>query len=89
MPTIAQFYGISIMMYFADHNPPHFHARYGRSKALVAIETGEVIAGDLPRTARRMVKDWALARQAELRENWVRAQGEGRLERIPGPDDAG
>jgi len=89
MPTIAQFYGISIMMYFSDHNPPHFHARYGRSKALIAIETGEIIAGDLPRTARRMVKDWALARQAELRENWLRAQGDGRLERIAGPDDAG
>ena len=27
MPTIAQFYGIIIQMYFNDHNPPHFHAR--------------------------------------------------------------
>jgi hypothetical protein len=42
---------------------------YGRSRALVSIETGDVIAGDLPITAKRLVKEWALARQAELRDN--------------------
>lgn len=89
MPRISYFYGIAIYMYFADHNPPHFHAHYGRAKALVSIETGEVIAGALPRTAQRLVKEWALARQAELRDNWQRAQTEGNLERIPGPDGAG
>jgi hypothetical protein len=89
MPRVSYFYGIAVYMYFADHNPPHFHAHYGRSKALVSIETGEVIAGDLPITAKRLVKEWALARQAELRDNWERAQAEGGLERIPGPDGAG
>lgn len=89
MPRISYFYGISIYMYFDDHNPPHFHVRHGRAKAMVLIETGEVLTGDIPRTARRMVRDWALAHQAELRENWVRAQAEGELERIPGPDGAG
>lgn len=89
MPRISYFYGIAIYMYFADHNPPHFHAHYGRSKALVSIDTGETIAGALPRTARKLVKEWALARQAELRDNWDRAQAEGSLERIPGPDGAG
>jgi hypothetical protein len=29
MPTISQFYGITIRMYFDDHPPPHFHAYYG------------------------------------------------------------
>lgn len=89
MPTIATFYGITIQMFFRDHNPPHFHARYGRTIALVSIESGEIIAGDLPRTARRMVRDWALAHQAELRDNWERALREGRLFRIEGPDGAG
>lgn len=88
MPTIAVFYGITIQMFFKDHNPPHFHARYGGSVALVSIETGEIIAGDIPTTARRLVKDWALAHQAELRDNWQRALGEGRLFRIEGPDGA-
>ena len=29
MPEISRFYGIVITMYWNDHNPPHFHARYG------------------------------------------------------------
>jgi len=89
MPRVSYFYGISIYMYFADHNPPHFHAHYGRSKALVAIATGDIVAGDLPRTAKRLVKEWALSHQPELTANWARAQGQANLERIPGPDGAG
>ena len=53
MPTIAIFYGIVIQMYWDDHNPPHFHARYGRAKAMVRISDGEVISGELPHTAAR------------------------------------
>jgi hypothetical protein len=37
MPTISRFFGILISMYFDDHAPPHFHARYGGEKALIAI----------------------------------------------------
>ena len=69
MPTVSYFYGIAISMFFGDHNPPHFHARYGRAKALVRIADGKIIAGDLPPTARRMVREWALARRPELEEN--------------------
>jgi hypothetical protein len=29
MPTISRFFGILIQMYFDDHNPPHFHVKYG------------------------------------------------------------
>ena len=29
MPTISVFHGILIRMFFNDHVPPHFHARYG------------------------------------------------------------
>jgi Domain of unknown function (DUF4160) len=62
MPTIAWFYGIAIRMYVRDHPPPHFHAIYGEHEAFIAIETGEVIEGGLPKTAGRLVKDWTLAR---------------------------
>jgi len=51
MPTIAFFYGISIQMFFDDHNPPHFHARYNRAKSLIRIADGEIISGELPPTA--------------------------------------
>ena len=29
MPIICQFLGVIITMYYYDHAPPHFHARYG------------------------------------------------------------
>jgi hypothetical protein len=56
-------------MYWRDHAPPHFHAAYGGAKAIVRIDDGALIAGYLPPTARRIVREWALARQAELRQN--------------------
>jgi hypothetical protein len=51
MPTISWFYGIAIRMYVKDHPPPHFQAVYGEYEANVAIDTGEVIEGALPRAA--------------------------------------
>ncbi|WP_407635395.1 DUF4160 domain-containing protein [Marinobacter nauticus] len=32
MPTISEFFGILIRMYYDDHNPPHFHAYYGGTR---------------------------------------------------------
>jgi hypothetical protein len=86
MPTIAWFYGIAIRMYVRDHPPPHFHAVYGEHEAFVSIETGEVIEGSLPPAASRMVRDWALARQRQLRDNWQRARAGEQPERIAGLD---
>jgi hypothetical protein len=34
-------------MYYGDHPPPHFHARYGGDSAKIEIAGGEVIAGSL------------------------------------------
>ena len=87
MPTISFFYGIAIRMYFRDHAPPHFHAVYGEHEAFVAIETGEIVFGYLPKTAARLVSEWALARRAQLRNNWTRAQQSLPLERLPGLQD--
>ena len=33
MPRISEFYGIVVEMYWSDHNPPHFHAKYGRASS--------------------------------------------------------
>jgi hypothetical protein len=86
MPTIAYFYGIAIQMFYNDHSPPHLHARYGRAKAIVRLADGEIISGELPPTASRMVREWTLARRAELEENWRRARAHEELERVAGPD---
>ena len=87
MPTVAWFYGIAIAMYYNDHNPPHFHAQYGHSRAVIGIDGGAIIAGSLPPTAMRLVAQWALAHRSELEDNWARARADQPLERIPGPDD--
>jgi Domain of unknown function (DUF4160) len=45
VPRISAFYGIVVTMYFRDHPPPHFHARYGDDVAEIAIDTLELIDG--------------------------------------------
>lgn len=87
MPTISIFYGIIVRMYFFDHNPPHFHAHYGGAQALVRISDGEIIAGMLPPTAARLVRDWALDHRSALELNWQRAIDGEALLRVPGPDE--
>ena len=86
MPTIAWFYGIAVRMYVRDHPPPHFHAVYGEYEANVSIETGDVTDGALPKAATRLVREWALAHQQQLRENWRRARAGEQPERIAGLD---
>ena len=73
MPRISEFYGIVIEMYYADHPPPHFHARYSGESAKVAIATGAIIAGALPGRALRLVREWLDQHRAELEANWERA----------------
>lgn len=57
-----------------QHPPPHFRAIYGEYKAQVLIESGEIMGGELPRRARRMVGEWAELHRGELMENWRKAR---------------
>lgn len=66
MPRISEFYGITIYMYWRDHNPPHFHAMYGSDEALVSIADGSLIAGSLPPRALRLVEEWRALHQSQL-----------------------
>ena len=74
MPEISRFYGIVIKMYFADHEPAHFHVEYAESQAIINIDTLALIAGRLPPRALGLVAEWAALHQAELREAWQRAK---------------
>lgn len=58
-------------MFYADHNPPHFHAVYGKYDASFSIETLEVIEGKLPPRVKGLVIEWATLHQDELMENWM------------------
>lgn len=70
MPEICRFYGIVIAVFFDEHNPPHFRVRYGGDKAAIDIRTLDVLEGELPRRALRMVVEWAGDHQAELLDDW-------------------
>jgi len=70
MPEIARFYGIVIKLFFGDHPPPHFHAVYGEHIGLFNIETLEMIEGDLPNQARKLVNEWAIINKDELKKIW-------------------
>ncbi len=82
MPRISEFYGIAIYMYYRDHPPPHFHAIYGEFDAEVAIDSADIMEGELPRNARRLVHEWADLRRAELNRDWSLAQAGQPLEWI-------
>jgi len=70
MPIIARFYGILIKMYFREHGVPHFHALYGEYNGVFEIEKLEMIEGDLPKRAQRMIKEWANLYKSDLLEIW-------------------
>ena len=70
MPEISRFYGIIIKMFFSDHIPPHFHAIYGEYNALFDIKSLELIEGDLPNRAKKLVLEWAKLYQLELINMW-------------------
>ena len=70
MPIIARFYGILIKMYFREHGVPHFHALYGECNGVFEIEKMEMIEGDLPKRAQKMVKEWADLYRNDLLEMW-------------------
>ena len=82
MPEISRFYGITIKMFYNDHAPPHFHAEYGGSIMLVAIDTLAVVGGKLPPRATGMVLEWAVQHQQELGEAWEHARQMQPLNRI-------
>jgi hypothetical protein len=74
MPEISRFFGIIIAMYAKDHLPPHFHAKYGDFVGLFKIETGDLIEGNFPRRAIRLVQDWTELHRLELLDNWNQSQ---------------
>ncbi len=82
MPVISRFYGITIMMFFQDHHPPHFHAKYEGQIAVFGIKGCKLIAGKMPLRAVRLVKQWAKVHEMDLMEDWKIAQKDGKLKTI-------
>ena len=69
MPIISRFLGIIIAMYWDDHAPPHFHAKYGEYEITVTLEGG-IVEGRFPKRALRLVMEWYELHRDDLSENW-------------------
>jgi hypothetical protein len=82
MPEICRFLGIVIRMYYDDHNPPHFHAEYGESSALIDILHLSVFSGALPPRVTGLVIEWASMHRQELLNDWARAREQQDLHKI-------
>lgn len=52
-------------MYWDDHTPPHFYAKYGGYEITVNILTG-IVEGRFPKRALRHVLEWYELHKEEL-----------------------
>lgn len=79
LPTICMFRGIKIYINWREHQPPHFHAKYGGDEVLVSIKDLEVLEGGIPSKQLKMLLGWAAFHQEELLENWELAEKQQEL----------
>jgi hypothetical protein len=73
MPVISRFFGIVIYILWREHNPPHFHAKYGEDEISVEIESGTVI-GFMSKRALNLVQEWRVINKDDLMRDWVLAE---------------
>lgn len=73
MPIISKFFGIVIYMYWKDHAPPHFHAKYGDDEIVVEIRSGN-ISGNMSNRATKLIQEWRKLHKKELLEDWKLAE---------------
>ena len=70
MPEISRFYGIIVSMFYDDHNPPHFHARYGEYKIVIDITSLLILEGNFPPRALGLIIEWASLHKSDLLNDW-------------------
>jgi hypothetical protein len=76
VPELSRFYGIVVSMYYDDHPPPHFHAKYGSERAEFGIDPPGLLKGQLSPRALALVMEWAWLHRGELLDAWQdREQG--------------
>ena len=82
MPELSRFLGMSIAMYFKDHNPPHFHVLYNEFDAEIEIMTLAVLDGKLPPRILGLALEWAEMHKEELLDDWNLIQNTGKFNKI-------
>jgi len=70
VPELSRFFGIRIVLWWEDHSPPHFHARYEGDDVAIDIRSGAVLKGRLRARALGLVLEWAELHRPELLAAW-------------------
>ncbi len=68
-------------MYYRDHSPPHFHARYGDQEIVIEIETGKT-SGRMSSRFLTIVQKWRKIYINELLDDWKLAEQSRPLNKI-------
>jgi hypothetical protein len=74
MPEICRFFGIVVAMYYEDHTPPHFHARYAGHRARFALGPVRLLSGSLSPRVMGLIMEWAVMHEIEILEDWELAR---------------
>ncbi|MEN0051849.1 MAG: DUF4160 domain-containing protein, partial [Bacteroidota bacterium] len=62
--------GVKIQLFFKDHAPPHFHTSIAEFKAIISIEDGGILEGELPKNKKKEILSWAAENKEILMEIW-------------------
>ena len=81
MPEVCRFLGIVVYLNINEHNPPHFHAKYGDFQVSIDIETG-IIKWEFPKRALRLLLEWYDMHKDELMQNWDNLQNGEQIAKI-------
>ncbi len=81
MPIITRFFGIIIYMFWNDHSPPHFHAKYQDEEIIMEIESGN-ITGKMSKTAILLIEQWRKLHVNELLNDWKLAEQRKEINKI-------
>ncbi len=73
MPEISRFHGISVRMYYADHEPPHLHIRHAGRRAKFLITPAALVRGRVSTAVVALMESWIEAHRDALLEDWRRA----------------
>ena len=82
MPEICRFLGIIIVIYYYEHNPPHFHVKYNEHRATIDIRELRILEGNLPQRVLALVLEWSFLHRNELLADWELAREGKPLQKI-------
>jgi hypothetical protein len=60
-------------MFWREHRPAHFHAKYGEDEVVVEIESGKV-SGAMTKRALALVQEWRKLHKKDLLREWELAE---------------